>query len=823
MRLPNSLRDGLSWLSSHRSMAWLACCAAVATCFAAICIFAWFGARADAERQADETASSIANVVERDIARNIELFDRALQTASDGLQVPGIWEISPQMRNLVLFDRASALRYLAFIEILDENGDVIADPQPTKHATNWASREYFVAHQRDPSLGIYVSRPFAADHEELASISLSRRIAHPDGTFAGVAVAGVRLGYFRDLFSRLTVGPHGSITLLGSDGVVLMRMPFDRNDTGRTVDSRSPFADVVRTGAARMAALDPLDHVLRRFAVQQIGDLPLAVSVGLASEDIGSDSQNRLRTILVSGVALFLLSTGLIGALQRELWLRKAAERDNKNKSRYLAATSHELRTPLHSILGNADRLRASPDLDPDDARHVVAIACAGEHLRSVIDRVLNYLEIESRAPSPRMSRVDVRYLLDQCRAIVEPSATARGLALRCMVKAGGPRHFITDDALLRLVLLNLLGNAVKFTRQGEVVVEASGTEERIAIEVKDTGCGIPVEQRRKLFVEFERLGAEKAGIEGSGLGLAMVRRIVTSMGGDSGYRERPGGGSVFWFALPAGTLPDEAVPPSKPSKPSKSMLDRALSVLLVDDEVMNRELAACILHAGGHAVIEARDGREAVRLAAANDFDVVLMDMRMPDMDGLEAARQIRAIAGPRGRVPIIAVTANALNEQIAQSRAAGMVEHLVKPFTADALSSIVARVAARFPIERPVQPAGFDPRVLEQLAMFMSAEAIDQQLRELSRRIETLLQLMAESDGNVRADALADVAHGLAGSAGTYGFTALSAAARQFDTAIPADPAQAAVIAGGLARVARAALAKLRERFLLEPADAG
>jgi signal transduction histidine kinase/CheY-like chemotaxis protein/HPt (histidine-containing phosphotransfer) domain-containing protein len=807
MRLPHFLRNGIPWLASLKARTWLACCSLAAICFIAVCVSALLDARADAERQAAETASNIASIVERDVISNVGQIDLALRTAVDGLQLPGIWELSPQIRNLVLFDRASEIPYLGFINVLNEAGDVIADPQPAQHVTNWASRDYFMMHRRDAAPGIYVGRPFPTTQEDRASITLSRRVSHADGTFAGVAVMGLRLGYFRDLFAHLAPGRHGTITLLRSDAVVLMRLPFDRNDIGRTLEGDTAFTGLMRTGPSGIAVADPVDHVRRQFAVQQIGSLPLIVRIGVASGDIGGSWQRWQMAMIAGAAVMLIVSVALISALQRESWRREAAEQSNRNKSQYLATISHELRTPLHSILGNADRLRASCHLDPDEARHVAAIAGAAGHLRGVVDRLMNNLQIEFRAPNPNMGRVDLHDLLDQCRAFVEPDATARGLAVRCVPK-DVPRCFITDGVMLRLILLNLLGNAIKFTEQGEVVVEAGGTEERISIEIIDTGCGIPVEQRHKLFQDFERLGAEKTGIEGNGLGLAMSRRLLNAMGGEIGYRDNPGGGSVFWIALPSGTLPEVTA-----RCPDVTPPDRRLRVLLVDNDAMNREIARDILRSKGHAVTQARDGHEAVRLAGVADYDIVLMDVRMTGIDGLESTRRIRSIRGQRGRVPIVAVTANALDAQVRECHLAGMVGHLAKPFAPDELLKTVARVAINYPRAQPADPAALDPEALVQLASFMDADAIEHQLLHLSRNIETLLEGLEQPDPTSTAEALAEVAHELAGSAGTFGFAALSAGARQFETAITVEPAKVEATARILLQAARAALVELRE----------
>ena len=819
MGLPKFLRDIAPWLASHSTKVWLSCSTLAAASFLAIGLLALLAARADAEYQADKAASNIAAIVERDIARSVETFDLALKTAISGLQVPGVWELSPQIRNLVLFDRASSIKYLSFINVLDESGDVIADPQPPPHASNWASRDYFMVHRRDASLGIYVSRPFSTATEDYAGIAVSRRISHADGTFAGVGVAAMRLAYVRELFSRLALGAHSSVTLFRNDGVVLMRLPFDRNDIGHTLDPDSAFSGIIRTGASRTAIVDPLDHIPRRFAVRPIGDLPLIVSVGQSSEDFGAAWQNWLTALLVAGVMLLLVSMALTVTLQRELWRREAAERDSKRKSEFLATTTHELRTPLHSMLGNADQLRASGNLGEVDNRHLTAIVSAGEQLRGVIDQTLDYLRIENHALRLRMSSVNMQSILEECRTFFESTATAKGIVLRFILTPEAPEHFVTDYGILRQILMNLLSNAIKFTAKGEVSVEVDGSAERIWIEVKDAGCGIPAEQHHKLFVDFERLGAEKSGIEGNGLGLAISRRLVNALGGDIGHRDNIGGGSVFWFALPVSVVAEVATQPDQSAAP---LANRSLSLLLVDDASMNLDLAFDILRGNGHRVTKARDGKGAVQLAGANDFDIVLMDMRMEGMDGLEATRQIQAIAGPRGRVPIVAVTANATDEHVEQCRHAGMVDYLAKPFNGDTLLALVARVAAHYPVAQPVEPAAFDAGILAQLEKFIGTEAIEQNLRLLSSRILALLARFSEPNVYADTDALIDIVHELTGSAGTYGFAALSVAARKFEMAMTIGTTQAEATADLLLEAARAALVEVRRLTSRQPVGA-
>jgi signal transduction histidine kinase/DNA-binding response OmpR family regulator len=797
MRSPRLLRGMFRQIALSRTGMWLTTAAFTTACFAAVCFAGLVAARSDADRRAETLASEVATIAAHDIARSIERFDVALQTTVDRLRSPTVTTLNEPARSLLLFDTASGLQSLGFINVLDENGVVTESPELSERGGRWGSRPYFTAQRANPSLGLLVSGPFG--QAEYASIALSRRVSHDDGTFGGVVVAGLRLGSFRDLLGQLAVGSHGTISLLRNDGTALMRLPFDVNDIGRVV------------------APDTQDDQLRRrFAVRQVGELPLSVHVGVANEDVAGAWQNWMMALLAAGVALACISSALIVALHRETLRREAAERDNRHKSDYLAMTSHELRTPLHSILGNADRLRVDAHLDPANARCVTAIISAGKHLRGVVDRVLNHLQIEARVPIPRMRQVVLAELLDECVIIVESHAATRGITLRHDLKQGAPELFVTDCDLLRQVLLNLLSNAIKFTLAGgEVVVEIGGTTEGIAIEVKDTGCGIPPDQRHKLYVYGERLGAERAGIPGHGIGLAMSRRLVRCMGGETGYRENPGGGSIFWIALPAGRPPEQASSPALSSLPSK----RLLRVLLVDDVAANREIARGILIERGHGVTEANSGDDAVQLATDNDFDVVLMDMRMPGMDGVEATKRIRMIADGRGQVPIVAVTANALDQQIIEGRRAGMVEHLVKPFTAEELLAVVTRVARRSSSAQPCEPPTFDPDVLTQLAPYMSSGEMERHLLDLAHKVETLLRAMEGVEVAPDPGAVADLAHEMAGMAGVFGFAELAAAARCFDAALLEKRGSAADLADALTVAARAAIAELRGLTAPEP----
>ena len=474
-----------------------------------------------------------------------------------------------------------------------------------------------------------------------------------------------------------------------------------------------------------------------------------------------------------------MLGTGLIGTafilLMRRLWREKlrceAAERQNQEKSRYLTMLSHELRTPLHGVLGYADQLLRDGKLSVAQVHQLGEIVRSAKHMRDVVNVVLDYARVEALGPVLHIQRVDVLRVAEECLAFVEPSARARGLETGFSVAPGTPVRFVTSELQLRQILINLLSNAVKYTPRGSVQLRLMGGKEHLTIEVADTGIGIPEDQRHHLFNEYERFGAERTSIEGTGLGLAIAHRLARRMGGQMGHRDNPGGGSIFWLKLPSAKLGEpDSVPPS-----AEAARVAGLRILVVDDSDVNRGVAQEYLRAAGHDAIGTCDGGEAVRLAASREFDLILMDMRMPGLNGLDATRQIRMLDGPRGRVPIVAVTANALDEHAEECRVAGMSGHLAKPFTQTELLAVVGRAVARSQYTPRGNETTVDVDCLTQLVACMGSVAVARLLDCLTSRIETLLGHLEDHDRSASLDVIGELAHELKGSAGALGFIGL------------------------------------------------
>jgi PAS domain S-box-containing protein len=403
--------------------------------------------------------------------------------------------------------------------------------------------------------------------------------------------------------------------------------------------------------------------------------------------------------------------SGRLLGVSRDISKRKALESELKDalarseaaaaaKTDFLANMTHELRTPLTAILGFAGVMRHSKTLSQQDAHHAGLIHDASQTLLGVIGDVLDFSKLEAGAFELDPEPFDPAATARSAVAIIADQAAAKGLTLTTRID-DLPPALIGDAPRLRQVLLNFLSNAIKFTREGGVELALShrlgdglaGETRRLRIAVRDTGIGVDKDQIGSLFTRFTQADASVSRrFGGTGLGLAISKQIVEAMGGQIGATSVVGEGSTFWLEIDlplagdwtASTEPEQAGPGP----------ERAIRALVVEDNAANRELITTLLSPFDIEIDTACDGAEAVEAVSRGGYDVILMDMQMPVMDGLTATRRIRALADRQiATIPIIAMTANVLPEQVARCREAGMDDHLGKPINLTLLLQALAR----------------------------------------------------------------------------------------------------------------------------------
>ncbi len=484
---------------------------------------------------------------------------------------------------------------------------------------------------------------------------------------------------------------------------------------------------------------------------------------------------------------------------------RRRAEQAGRAKDEFLATISHELRTPLTAMLGTAELL-TNAALTPSHRQMLERLRSSGELLLGIANDMLDLSRIEAGQLPLEPQPIAVGERVREAVGLLAATASAKGIGLVCNIPPLPPLLWC-DPQRLQQVVLNLVINAIKFTHQGGITVdvdilEADGDTVRLCVCVSDTGIGIAPEALPRLFEPFSQLGASPQGrAEGSGLGLAIARRLVEAMGGGIDVESTPGEGSTFWFTLPLRTAHA-----ASPGARTVGLRPRPLSMLLVEDVVESAMVIEALLRHEGHTVTVVESGLGALAALERASFDLVLMDLHMPGLDGFETTRRLRQLPDPgKAQTPVFALTASLLRQAESACFAAGMEEVVGKPLRMEELN---AKLVARFGRAEPTPihpggeaagPPGGDAPVEVEVLLRHRAAVGQKAFSVVLELYRTNSQESVEALGNAiaRGD-LAEVAaqaHKLAGSSGLLGVRGIEQLARQMEQAALEGDAAAAV----------------------------
>jgi PAS domain S-box-containing protein len=531
------------------------------------------------------------------------------------------------------------------------------------------------------------------------------------------------------------------------------------------------------------------DELCRRFEIAVAGSTPRIV---LATSKLVPGSGKGASGGWVGTLADVTAETGAEAALADA---RDAANESSRLKSDFLANMSHEIRTPMNGVIGMTDLLLET-DLDARQRDYAQTVRNSGEALLSIIDDILDFSKVEAGKVDIEHIDIDLWDIVHGVVDLLSGSAQAKGLELVAVVERSVPSTVKGDPGRVRQVLMNLIGNAIKFTDSGEIVVRAAmdqtaGDFSLVRFRVSDTGAGIDPDKLDLIFQPFVQADTSTSRRHGgTGLGLAISGQLVALMGGDCGVSSVLGRGSTFWFTvrIDAAVVDDDALVLAGTDRAADSGLARATTgtdglpsagrLLLAEDNPINQKVAVAMLSGAGYTVDTVSDGAAAVAAAATGRYDVILMDCQMPELSGYEATAAIRAHEGAARHTPIVALTAGARREDRERCLAEGMDSYLAKPLNKDVLLALVATTVMSGPTTTDPLPVAhpaaaevmIDPVVLSELIVLgqwagqdFLADLVEQFTHETEQRLAELRAAFEAGD----AEGVARVAHLVQGSA--------------------------------------------------------
>jgi signal transduction histidine kinase/CheY-like chemotaxis protein/HPt (histidine-containing phosphotransfer) domain-containing protein len=773
--------------------------------------------------EAERLSETVVRMVEDQTQRSLQAILLVLETAmTDGA--------ADELR---LDHRALRLRMRSVPEIrgvyhVASNGRVLDSTLADEDIGHDVSgHDYIRALERPDGPSIAIGAPIGRrsisgpEMPALAFVPVAIRL--PLG--GGYLVAVVNISFLELQYRPLLESSGAVVSLLSFDGTVLMDAE-GKWRPGLVVSGADPvfgaYLPGIEAATFRRPATFGKSPQIVSFRVTR--SFPVVVTAGIGLDRVWAAwLATLLKTLVPTVMAVALVLFALrhlarqfdhIVAQEKALRLsRDAAEAASEAKSRFLAVMSHEIRTPMNAVIGLAASLLDEP-LSREQRQSVCSIHDAGDSLLVILNDVLDYSRLVAGELAMEPAPFAPAAIVDGAVDILRPLAEEMGLALDVHLDGSLPANVLGDGGRLRQVLINVLSNAVKFTERGRVGVAVTAHPDdngrvRLVWTVRDTGIGIAPERIGTLFREFVQADSTiHRRFGGSGLGLAISRRILEQMGGTMTLESEPGVGTVarFEVALPVVSPPSES--PSDEASVTAGLAQRIaglgerMRLLVVDDNEMNHLVVRRLLRQLPIAIDIASDGVEAVSAAEARSYHAILMDARMPGMDGQAAARAIRGSEGPNAHTPIVALTANAMSEDIAACTAAGMNGCLTKPVRrrdlVRALTEALSMPAQEAPARQPVTAPGSEPQAVAGLVLEravwttlredLGAEGVRQVIEVFVADTRDRLDRLSRHHPGEDRDAIEREAHTIKSGAATVGLMRLSREAAALELAAKA-----------------------------------
>lgn len=493
---------------------------------------------------------------------------------------------------------------------------------------------------------------------------------------------------------------------------------------------------------------------------------------------------------------------------------RHEAEAENEAKSMFLATMSHEIRTPMNGILGMAQLMKKG-ELSHEQSEQIETIYNAGQSLLAILNNILDYSKVESGQLELELKPFWVQQVLDDTYNLFLPVAQDKSLQIVPNIDRNLP-PLMGDPRVLNQILMNLCSNALKFTHQGYIRISAEGirsdkTQVTVRFTIEDTGIGISQKSQSRIFQHFTQADSSiTRRYGGTGLGLAITKQIIEHLGGLIGFESQENEGTTFWFEL---SYPISDQQPELSHDEPQRTNQNALDILLVEDTPINQQVTQGLLESDGHSVSIADDGFTALSMHNDHNYDLILMDIHLPDMDGMETTRRMRKHPDPeRSAVKIIALTASVTPHEVEGYLAAGMDGVLAKPIQYKDLQAIIGQESIQQP-DTPEEETGLlDYQLINQHKEMLGEESLTQLLEQYNQQVNQLLDELDSSMSSGDYLNLGKKAHTLSGAAANFGFVAVQGLAKQIEYAT-----QNNLIEGNEALELQANIAKLRTVYEL------